>query len=110
VVAQKDGSLMERLLFYSRLNLLIIDELGYMPVPREQANLLFQIISIRYERGSTVLTSDYVFDEGSIRVTSLQPVEKLPVNQADLRSWAGSPISDVYCTQFPACPVLIFIQ
>jgi DNA replication protein DnaC len=48
---------------YSRLNLLIIDELGYMPVTREQANLLFQLISIWYERGSTVLTSNYVFDE-----------------------------------------------
>ena len=63
VIAQKDGSLMEKLLFYSRLHLLIIDELGYMPVSREQANLLFQLISIRYERGSTILTSNYVFDE-----------------------------------------------
>ena len=63
VIAQRDGSLMEKLLVYSRLNLLIIDELGYMPVTREQANLLFQLISIRYERGSTILTSNYVFDE-----------------------------------------------
>lgn len=63
VIAQKDGSLMERLLFYSRLHLLIIDELGYMPVTREKANLLFQLISIRYERTSTILTSNYVFDE-----------------------------------------------
>ena len=54
---------MEKLLFYSRLHLLIIDELGYMPVTREQANLLFQLISIRYERESTILTSNYVFDE-----------------------------------------------
>ena len=51
VIAQKDGSLMEKLLFYSRLHLLIIDELGYMPVSREQANLLFQLISIRYGEG-----------------------------------------------------------
>jgi len=63
VIASKDGSLMEKLLFYSRLNLLIVDELGYMPVTREQANLLFQLISIRYERASTILTSNYVFDE-----------------------------------------------
>jgi DNA replication protein DnaC len=63
VIAQRDGSLMEKLLFYSRLHLLIIDELGYMPVTREQANLFFQLISIRYERGSTILTSNYVFDE-----------------------------------------------
>jgi len=63
VIASKDGSLMDKLLFYSRLNLLVIDELGYMPVTREQANLLFQLISIRYERASTILTSNYVFDE-----------------------------------------------
>jgi len=63
VIAQRDGSLMEKLLFYSRLHLLIVDELGYMPVSREQANLLFQLISIRYEKASTILTSNYVFDE-----------------------------------------------
>jgi DNA replication protein DnaC len=48
---------------YSRLHLLIIDELGYMPIKREQANLLFQLISIRYEKGSIILTSNYNFDE-----------------------------------------------
>ena len=48
---------------YSRLPLLIIDELGYMPITREQANLLFQLISMRYEKGSIILTSNYNFDE-----------------------------------------------
>lgn len=63
MLGQKDGSLMERLMGYSRQNLLIIDELGYMPITREQANLLFQLISIRYEKGSIILTSNYNFDE-----------------------------------------------
>ena len=63
MLGQRDGSLMERLMAYSRQNLLIIDELGYMPITREQANLLFQIISIRYEKGSIILTSNYNFDE-----------------------------------------------
>jgi DNA replication protein DnaC len=63
MLSTKDGSLTERLLSYSRLNLLIIDELGYMPVSKEQANLLFQLISIRYERGSIILTSNYSFDD-----------------------------------------------
>lgn len=62
-IANKDGSIAERLLYYSRLNLLIIDELGYMPVNKEQANLLFQLVSLRYERASTILTSNYSFDE-----------------------------------------------
>ncbi len=60
---QKDGSLMERLMAYSRVHLLIIDELGYMPITRDQANLLFQLISARYEKGSIILTSNYNFDE-----------------------------------------------
>lgn len=34
-----------------------------MPVSKEQANLLFQIISMRYEKGSIILTSNYNFDE-----------------------------------------------
>ena len=63
MVSQRDGSLLEKLMVYSRLHLVIIDELGYMPITREQANLLFQLISIRYEKGSIVLTSNYNFDE-----------------------------------------------
>ena len=63
MLAQKEGNLMEKIMAYGRLHLLIIDELGYMPVTREQANLLFQLISMRYEKGSIILTSNYNFDE-----------------------------------------------
>ena len=63
MLSKKDGSLVEKLLAYSRLHLLIIDELGYMPITREQANLLFQLISMRYEKGAIILTSNYNFDE-----------------------------------------------
>ena len=42
---------------------MIIDELGYMPITKEQANLLFQLISMRYERGSIILTSNYNFED-----------------------------------------------
>lgn len=58
-----DKSLTTRLLALSRLPLLIIDELGYMPINREQANLLFQLVSLRYERGSIILTSNYSFED-----------------------------------------------
>ena len=63
MLARKEGNLMEKIMTYGRLHLLIIDELGYMPVTREQANLLFQLISMRYEKGSIILTSNYNFDE-----------------------------------------------
>ncbi|RLB09341.1 MAG: AAA family ATPase, partial [Deltaproteobacteria bacterium] len=45
------------------LHLLVIDEIGYMPITKEQANLLYQLISMRYEKGSIILTSNYSFEE-----------------------------------------------
>ena len=58
----------------SRLNLLIIDELGFVPLSRTGAELLFEIFSQRYERGSIVVTTNLPFDEwtevfGSERLT-----------------------------------------
>jgi DNA replication protein DnaC len=63
MLSLKDGSLVDKLLAYSRLNLLVIDELGYMPVSKEQANLLFRLVSMRYEKGSIIITSNYNFNE-----------------------------------------------
>ena len=47
----------------SRLNLLIIDELGFVPLSRTVAELLFEVFSQRYERGSTMVTTNLPFDE-----------------------------------------------
>ena len=44
----------------SRLNLLIIDELGFVPLSRTGAELLFEVFSQRYERGSTMVTTNLV--------------------------------------------------
>ena len=41
----------------------LIDEIGCLPMSREQANLFFQVIAARYERGSTMLTSNLDFAE-----------------------------------------------
>ena len=43
--------------------LLIIDELGYVPLSQTGAELLFELFSQRYERGSTIVTSNLPFDE-----------------------------------------------
>ena len=58
----------------SRLNLLIINELGFVPLSRTGAELLFEVFSQRYERGSTMVTTNLPFDEwrevfGSERLT-----------------------------------------
>jgi DNA replication protein DnaC len=54
--------------------LLIVDELGYVPLSQTGAELLFEVFSQRYERGSTIVTSNLPFDEwtsvfGSERLT-----------------------------------------
>lgn len=48
----------KRLRSYSKPQLLIIDEIGYLPLDKEEANLLFQVISTRYEKGSLIITSN----------------------------------------------------
>jgi DNA replication protein DnaC len=56
--AHVEGRLDERLLFYAKPKLLIIDELGYLPFEPNAAHLFFQLVSRRYERGSVLLTSN----------------------------------------------------
>jgi len=63
--AQKVGALVKKLKEYTRPELLIIDELGYLPIDKHGADLLFQIISQRYERGSIVLTTNKVYKHWS---------------------------------------------
>ncbi len=45
------------------VKLLIIDELGFVPLSKTGAELLFELMSQRYERGSTMITSNLPFDE-----------------------------------------------
>ena len=56
--AQAANALKKELRKYTRPQLLVIDELGYLPIDRLGADLLFQVISQRYERGSIVLNSN----------------------------------------------------
>ena len=59
--AHAEGRLDEKLKFYTTPRLLIIDEIGYLPIERLGANLFFQLISRRYERGPMILTSNQSF-------------------------------------------------
>ena len=59
--AHTEGRLDEKLKVFTAPRLLIIDEIGYLPIDRVGANLFFQLISRRYERGPMVLTSNQSF-------------------------------------------------
>ena len=61
--AQKKSSLKTELKKYLRPRLLVLDELGYLPIDQHGADLLFQVISQRYERGSIVLTTNKPFKQ-----------------------------------------------
>lgn len=61
--AHNNGRLDRQLRTYTRTTLLLIDEVGYLPLNRADANLVFQLISARYEKGSTIITSNKSFSE-----------------------------------------------
>jgi DNA replication protein DnaC len=56
--AHATGGLKKALAAYAKPEVLLIDELGYLPIDKFGADCLFQIISHRYERGATLLTTN----------------------------------------------------
>ncbi|WP_347140453.1 IS21-like element helper ATPase IstB [Paracoccus sp. SSK6] len=61
--AEREGRLSEKIRFYARAALLIVDEIGYLPITRGGANLFFQLVNARYEKGAMILTSNRGFAE-----------------------------------------------
>jgi DNA replication protein DnaC len=61
--AQINGTLGKTLKIYTRPALLLLDELGYLPIDKRGADLLFQVVAARYETGSIVLTTNRAFRE-----------------------------------------------
>ena len=61
--AEREGVLREKIRFFCRFSLLIVDEIGYLPVIPGGGNLFFQLVNARYERGAMILTSNRGFAE-----------------------------------------------
>jgi DNA replication protein DnaC len=61
--AEREGRLQERIRFFCRPSLLVVDEIGYLPVIAGGGNLFFQLVNARYERGAMILTSNRGFAE-----------------------------------------------
>ena len=59
--ARNAGRLKEELKRYLRPAVLLVDELGYLPIDKTGADLLFQVISQRYEHGSIILTTNKIY-------------------------------------------------
>jgi len=56
--AAREGSLSTRLRYYLKPKVLVVDEVGYLPLDTVGATIFFQLVSARYERGSIILTSN----------------------------------------------------
>ena len=61
--AKLENRLDARLKHFSKYKLLVVDEIGYLPIDKEDSNLFFQLIDMRYEKKSTILTTNMNFNE-----------------------------------------------
>jgi DNA replication protein DnaC len=65
--AEAAGRFAKKLQTYLKPSVLVLDEVGYLPLSRPEANMVFQLVSRRYERGSVICTSNKAFGEwGSV--------------------------------------------
>ena len=63
LTAYKENKSDERIKHYNKYKLLIIDEVGYLPIDKNGVNLLFQLIAKRYEKKSTIITTNQSFSK-----------------------------------------------
>lgn len=61
VAAEQDHTLLKKLNYYQSQDLLVCDEIGYLPLGKQGSNLFFQIISARHEKKSTIITTNLPF-------------------------------------------------
>jgi len=63
ISAEADHSLLKKLQFYQSPDILVCDEIGYLPLGTQGSNLFFQVISTRHERKPTIITTNLTFTE-----------------------------------------------
>ena len=65
--AESEGQLKDKLNFFAKPKLLVLDELGYLPFEKRSAHLFFQLVARRYERGSMLITTNQLVEHwGSV--------------------------------------------
>lgn len=61
IAAEADHTLLKQLKYYQSPDLLVCDEIGYLPLGKQGSNLFFQVISNRHEKASTIITTNLPF-------------------------------------------------
>ena len=92
--AEQSGNLATLFKRLAKPDLLVIDEMGYIPFGREAANLFFQVVNLRYEHGSLIVTSNRAFSAwgeifGGDTVVAAALIDRL-VHHAEIISLKGS--------------------
>jgi DNA replication protein DnaC len=90
--AKRQGKLEDELTRLGRIPLIVVDEVGYIPFDPEAANLMFSLVSARYERASLIVTSNKAFSAwGEIfgdEVTAAAMIDRL-VHHAEILALKG---------------------
>ena len=76
--AEATGRFNRQLAAYLRPSVLVVDEVGYLPLDRAEANMVFQLVSRRYERGSMIITSQQVLRRMGRRPRRRRPGHRDP--------------------------------
>lgn len=90
--AEADHSLLKKLYLYQSPEVLVIDEVGYLPLGNQGSNLFFQVISARHEKKSTIITTNLPFaDWGKIfdSTTVASAIADRLVNNSDVIIFEG---------------------
>ena len=61
IAAEADHNLLKKLKYYQTPDILVVDEIGYLPLGQQGSNLIFQVISARHEKKSTMITTNLPF-------------------------------------------------
>ena len=83
--AERQGQLAEKIRFFARAAILIVNEIGSLPITQGGANLFFQIVNARYEKGAMVLTSNRSFPEWGDPVVATALLDRLLHHAAIVR-------------------------
>ena len=88
--AQSAGQLKREFNRYLKPAVLVVDELGYLPIDKHGADLLFQIISQRYERASIVITTNRAYKHWSQIFNNDSTLTSARANRISLTGWGSS--------------------
>ena len=89
--AETEGQLADKLGFFAKPKLLVIDELGYLPFEKRSAHLFFQLVTRRYERGSMLITTNQMVTQWGQRLRRRDARRRHPRPPAPPQPHPGHP-------------------